>query len=454
MALPFVTGSDLRIFRCGKCPNCLKHRSSEMKVRVIREVQDKPCAFLTFTYKDQFLPLQVNDLKVSPDTGEIVFSRSRLIDSRNQSSSAIALRDHFFKDAPFEIKWRFDKKVNRMVPVKRYSPLYEDSESLEFFEMQNNAYRRKAMEIVPCDVINRREIYFTLDYEDIKRTFKKFRMKCPDVSMSVYIVPEYGGCGYRPHFHAIVIGLSCEDCQKLADCWYYGRSNGKKNPAVSLGDVRCDFVDAKDSVSVQKISSYLAKYATKGNYDCPYIRSGNCSRPRCGISQGFGLGTIEDLKRLASQVLRWDLYGVYDPKTLSDDQLEKIDPYALASHRVIWLNDHPYPVPRYLYQKIIGKKTLSIQIDHINEYQKNRPFNYVACSPSYSYRATSLQSKVARCLSLRALADVVQECKEFEAFLSSCRCPIEAVRSSCQSEKMALISSEFAFVYSLEDTPF
>lgn len=445
VSLPFVSGSDLPIFRCGKCPNCLKHKASEMSVRVLRECKGRSVAFLTFTYEDRYLPFQVNRLRVDASSGEVLQTRSFLYDSRNQSSSALALRNLFFSSADYTTVFRFDKKVKRMIPVKRYKPLSLDRFSDEFVEVENFVDSSVSLELQPLEMVTHKEIYFTLDYNDIKRTLKRFRSKC-DKDFSIYVVPEYGGAGYRPHFHALVIGLDYTDSHVLADCWRVGRG---KNSHL-MGDVQVKFLDASDPDAVGCISSYLVKYATKGQYDCPYIFSGNCSKPRCGISQNFGVGSIRDFNQLASQILRWDLYGRYIPSEIDSDFLNRIDPDALAAYRVVWVNELPYPVPRYLYQKIMSEKVYQTEIVYCPEYVKDRKYSWVAKPTKMVYKSTLLQKKVADSLLRRAIEDATRELEKAQALFKGSSDPFQSIDSYFRSNFPDLASYESEFRRSIE----
>ena len=111
VAVPRITGTTLPIFRCGKCPNCLKQKANELSVRAIREVGYRPLGWVTLTYDDANCPIQVSEDSVDMDTGEIVHVRDSIV--RDSS---------FFQRASFVWRKKWIKGQKRPVLVKRYLP--------------------------------------------------------------------------------------------------------------------------------------------------------------------------------------------------------------------------------------------------------------------------------------------------------------------------------------------
>ena len=71
VAVPKVTGHDIAVFRCGKCPNCLRQKRNELCVRAYREFVGQKVVFLTFTYDDAHCPVYHYHADVDTETGEL-----------------------------------------------------------------------------------------------------------------------------------------------------------------------------------------------------------------------------------------------------------------------------------------------------------------------------------------------------------------------------------------------
>ena len=60
------------IVPCGKCTECLKRRQNDLATRAMREAAKRGSMhFLTLTYDNQYLPLQVRLERVDKESGEI-----------------------------------------------------------------------------------------------------------------------------------------------------------------------------------------------------------------------------------------------------------------------------------------------------------------------------------------------------------------------------------------------
>lgn len=57
--------------------------------------------------------------------------------------------------------------------------------------------------------------YFSLWKPDLQKFFKRLRKAFPDKEIRYYAAGEYGSTTFRPHYHAIIFGLSLEDFPDL-----------------------------------------------------------------------------------------------------------------------------------------------------------------------------------------------------------------------------------------------
>lgn len=308
-----------------------------------RQLFGRKVHLLTFTYDNAHVPIYRRCTSVDSLTGEVLKVVTGFADFE---------RERFLTCAPFT-----RHRNKKGVMVKRYSPyMYE----------RLTGYKA---------VVEQRELYQSLRYDDIKKLLKRFRHS---FELSDYIcVPEYGGAGYRPHYHFIAIGLSDDAVSFLVSNW-------------KMGSVDVRSVPSSDISQLSKVSNYLAKYASKGCYDCPYIFSGHCLAPRRSISENFGVGDAESFAALKYRLCRFDLYGEYDPITVNSDT---INVNALLRERKYSINGFSYPLPKYLIRKIFFSKK------SYYDYREEVTKTHVVASP--------LQRKVANAV----LSDLV---KDFE----------------------------------------
>lgn len=310
ISLPKLTGVQDNILRCGKCSNCLRQRANELAVRAYREYHGQSASFITFTYDDEHLPIQRSIYVIDKVTGEIL-----------NHSQTIERNNGFFDAAPFESKIYYDKGVKKL---KRYAPLVVE-------------------EVLFNDQILVDAQYMTVYYEDVKKLFKRFRKKYSGVLNSFVCVPEYGGKGYRPHYHLLAFGLSKEHVEYLINDWQ-----------SRFGYAQIDKLDCHDDVS--KISMYVSKYCTKGSFDCPHIFEGYCIKPRRCVSENFGCGSAESWIKYVSYVCAFDKFGEYDPLAVDGSKLSENDIKFLVSRRTYKINGFNYPNPKFLLRKVFNEK--------------------------------------------------------------------------------------------------
>ena len=299
ISVPRVTGTTLRILRCGTCVNCIKQKKNELAVRTYREFEGQRIGFLTFTYDDDNCPIQVTN-----------------IDPEGNVSADIVRGSHtdFFSKAQYIWVRNKDGK-----PSKRYKPTVE------------------------TDDVGMHVQYFTTYYQDLKNALKRFRIKHKNILKQFIAVPEYGSLTYRPHYHMLVMGFDDSLLKELADEWPYGRVD------IDNGQ------DPNKPNDPERISKYIAKYCVKGKFDCPYIKKSYCQKPRRSVSIGYGLGRdIEHLKKVLMCTSELGISSPWEDVELTESQLS-----LLASRRMYMMNGKKMPLPKYLVNKMF-KRTIKI----------------------------------------------------------------------------------------------
>lgn len=164
--------------------------------------------------------------------------------------------------------------------------------------------------------------FMTLRKKDFQDYMKRLR-KLTDVKLKYYAVGEYGSQNKRPHFHAIIFGVTDE--KLFADAWGI---NGEQFGGIFVGKVTTDSV-AYTMKYIDKPSTLVKKYSRDD-------RSPEFSL----MSKGLGASYITDATRK------------YHKDDLTRNYVNK-----LSGHRV--------PMPRYYRNKILSDIEKAAQVDII-----------------------------------------------------------------------------------------
>lgn len=347
VSLSKLTGTDLPLLRCGKCPACLKQKANELGVRAFRELKGRKLYFITLTYRDECAPICQTSIVYNCDTGEII----------KESTDVVRYPD-FFDLAKFTWCRNYRKRA------KRYEPLIEVIN-------YNNGYEQQI-----CS-------YPTVYYEDVKKLLKRYRKRFPDTLQTYLCVPEYGSLGYRPHYHLMMADLSSEQIAFIEQDW-----------SDKFGNVDIRVVDSNEDVG--KIAMYVGKYTAKGKYDCPYIEQGKCIKPRRAISENFGLREpMQLINQLFPYMDNPDYHIVNIGSKRKGKEVYVLIPFNLHKEqsdgyvrqmlnmRKYMLNGFSYPIPKYIIQKMFYAKIVKVNEDGRRTYLS---------------RATPLQKQVTQTL--------------------------------------------------------
>ena len=305
-------------YSCGRCPSCLRRTKNQLMIRTLREMEGSKLTFLTFTYDNEHCPIFTNHK---------VYSNNELVDETNDLDSW----SDFFDLADYEVKQAKSDLTGRVNVVRRYKPF------IEVHKESDSDY-----EVITS--------YPSLNYEDIKKLFKRFRKHFGTQSLTKYIIaPEYGSNGYRPHYHMLVGDLDDIKVDWLVSNW-------------NKGTVDVRHVKGVDGTA--KIGSYLAKYCVKGDYDCPYVKEGFVKKPRRVSSRDFGVGDVKSWNVLKSLLLDIPLSEVenvnvrdINPDDYDEKRIAKIEQFKVSK-----INGYNYGVPKYLIRKLMYYPVYSL--DH------------------------------------------------------------------------------------------
>ena len=223
---------------CGKCIACLKRRQSDLAVRAMREANKRgSMQFLTLTYDDMSLPLQVRLERIDKSTGEVFHD---LV-----SSPLVRYKGLVEDDCTKEFVNVVRNELSCIRPGSTARVITKP-----FFESENDLYR---YEITPS--LNRRDVRLWL-----KRCRVRYlREKGVPLSDFSYIVcGEYGPKTCRPHYHIALFGLSFNEASYLASQWQFGFTNLK-----SINSFNSDGTNGFEIAS-----KYIGKYMSKGKFEC------------------------------------------------------------------------------------------------------------------------------------------------------------------------------------------
>lgn len=348
IAIPFLSGKQ-KIFPCGHCADCLRHNANELVVRTIRESEKYGIvSFVTFTYDDNNIPFQltkvVNDTVQSCVIKSTDFRYWRYLDEWKHQSGKVVYNKN-------------GEACLCRFPISRKDKLGND--------------------VYVYPTVYSRDVQLWLKNARIKYE-RKYGHKLPE--FKYLCVPEYGSVTYRPHYHFMFFGLERDQVAEITSSWKYGNVDIKMLSGYGR--------------DISGVSRYVAKYATKGSLDCPYItktdvRPSLCVKPRRFSSIGFGIGDADEFNRMKDYYLCKDVFGDYSIENLSDFTTEQLSTLVdtILSRKYYNINGYKYPLPKYLKQKIYYIKE-KVKVDY--DWKRD---DYVF---EVKTRASKLQSLVAQ----------------------------------------------------------
>lgn len=272
---------------CGHCLNCLKHRQTDYSTRIYREAsKGLKMYFVTFTYRDDTIPLAKRLYRCDKDTGELEVVSNYEIET----------------DSDLLYDWRGRLKDIKGGIVARYIdiPVYEN-DSFSWI-----------CRVTPS--LNRLNVRSWLKQARIQ--YKRDNGKSLP-KFSYAFCGEYGGRTSRPHYHALFFGLDMPELSWMLKYWNdkYGYTFTREVPILNP-----DGTDARLIVS-----RYVGKYISKGKFDLDSVKAFDCEKGRLCNSKRLGT-RLTDAE--LSYFRCYDLYGEYslhDPeKTLSAEQITEV----------------------------------------------------------------------------------------------------------------------------------
>lgn len=247
--------------RCGTCPSCLVHRSN-IQCALISNMSShfKYAYFFTLTYSDEFVP------RVSLEVVERCDAESE-IDAYMSDSDPRHLP---YDDSRYQIAATYLPRSGcfRVHGSGRVRDFSETEESYQFLHTfsgkevrdllvaSNSRYDFARKCVVSPSIDECRNEVLVLNPYDQNLFFKRLRKLIAekyDEKICYYLVSEYGGRTYRPHWHGILFfnsdELTSSICELVSKSWSYGLTDCSLSRGSAAGYVASyinSFVDLPD----------------------------------------------------------------------------------------------------------------------------------------------------------------------------------------------------------------
>jgi hypothetical protein len=247
--------------RCGTCPSCLVHRSN-IQCALISNMSShfKYAYFFTLTYSDEFVP------RVSLEVVERCDAESE-IDAYMSDSDPRHLP---YDDSKYQIAATYLPRSGcfRVHDSGRVRDFSETEDSYQFLHTfsgkeirdllvaSNSRYDFARRCVVSPSIDECRNEVLVLNPYDQNLFFKRLRKLIAekyDEKICYYLVSEYGGRTYRPHWHGILFfnsdELTSSICELVSKSWSYGRTDCSLSRGSAAGYVASyinSFVDLPD----------------------------------------------------------------------------------------------------------------------------------------------------------------------------------------------------------------
>lgn len=253
--------------RCGTCPSCLVHRSN-IQCALISNMSShfKYAYFFTLTYSDEFVPRvslevvercdaesEINAYMSDSDPRHLPYD-----DSRYQIAATYLPRSGCFR---VHDSGRV-RDFSETEPFYQFLHTFSGKEIHDLLISSNGRYdfTRKCVTFPSIDEC-RNEILVLNPY-DQNLFFKRLRKLIAEKyneKICYYLVSEYGGRTYRPHWHGILFfnsdELTSSICELVSKSWNYGRTDCSLSRGSAAGYVASyinSFVDLPDFFSRHK----------------------------------------------------------------------------------------------------------------------------------------------------------------------------------------------------------
>lgn len=247
--------------RCGTCPSCLVHRSN-IQCALISNMSShfKYAYFFTLTYSDEFVPRvslevvercdaesEIDAYMSDPDPRHLPYD-----DSRYQIAATYLPRSGCFRVHDSGRVRDFSETESSY----QFLHTFSGKEVQDLLVASNGRYDFGKRSVVFPSIDECRNEILVLNPYDQNLFFKRLRKLIAekyDEKICYYLVSEYGGRTYRPHWHGLLFfnsdELTSSICELVSKSWSYGRTDCSLSRGSAAGYVASyinSFVDLPD----------------------------------------------------------------------------------------------------------------------------------------------------------------------------------------------------------------
>lgn len=339
---------------CGKCAECLADRQNSLMIRAAREASHADTVhFLTWTYREDALPIAQTLVAIDKETGEIYKHAPELLERTDDPEYVTRLQE--LTAIPRGVR-RTDKLL---YSYGDWSPYTSAQLEAEFNIQISQGYEYR---LIYAPSICARDPRLVI--KNFRVRWSRYHRDEPIRDDFKYVlVGEYGHKNtMRPHYHMMTFNLSQEQAEMLNEMWSYGDAQLKV----------VNKYNKDGSSGYQIVARYLAKYVSKGSFDSPAATDGFVPKHRMCSSRGLGTSDIDSAVidyYLARDVVEYnplDFAGIQslpeDKKSLLFNEIRKRNKYEMT----ILVTDKNtglkktitcgYKLPQALIRKIYGFK--------------------------------------------------------------------------------------------------
>lgn len=350
---------------CGKCAYCLSLRATELATRCFNECkQHKYSIFFTLTYDNEHIPYLVF-------SGKYWYLANRTVHSVDGLS------------VPFVFDNEFDIPLSKVIETKD-GPV--DIPAFGVVHLPDIQRFQKRLRI---------NITRQFNYYDKEKQKELYDLRQKEISVRIFVNPEYGPTTYRPHYHGIVWTDSKEVANALLDPYRGTRYENDRTywhgliyKSWSMCDpARCDSQYVKNSAP-----NYVAQYVAS-SLDLPFVLRQKPFRPKPlgsknpivgsykvndeEIADTFYNGTLEfarwddEAKEFTPALLSYQTLSRFFARCESYDVQDDYDQLRLYE-KYERLSAFRRPVVRHGY---LDKKTLQVKTFDYNVLCPDLPHN-------------------------------------------------------------------------------
>lgn len=392
---------------CGHCSECLRKKQNDLAVRCYLEAKKRGSMhFITLTYAEGTLPFSARPVMVDKETGEI-FSDRKCKLLRDVDYEILHLTPGFFND-----------KFETIEPHRKARYYYHYSEFVKdylAFPFYDSKYEYGLM-VTPS--LQRRDVQLWL-----KRSRVQYERKYGQKLDFGYVVcGEYGPHTCRPHYHLCVCGLSSDQVNFLVSRWSLGYYKAEK--------VKLKNSDKKGSNGWLAASKYVAKYMSKGVFECDSVKDGYALGNRCMSSIEFGIDLNE---KIISHYRCYDLFGRFDIDNLAYNSFP-------CSVKVSPVGDIPWSIDSL---KALHEEVKRRQYIELDGFDYSLPRNilkrlwYVKDSQGV-WHSSAVQRVFTSFISGNVLDDFIREFRQD----NPCACEAEIAQAVSDFEAREAVSRE------------